>query len=159
MALDRRAQLQEQYRAALQSYIFEGHAFWNRISAFVLLNSALLVARGALPKGSSDHWVRLGISILGLVTTLLWGHTAVRAHYIIAFWTRTLQDLEAALDSVETGLYTLREGFLGGRPVKLAGGEELRLPWVVRVNVNDSTSATLTVVFLAIWLVSLSRLA
>ncbi len=43
--------LYEEYHAALQTYFFEGQAYWNRITAFVLLNSALLVARNALPLG------------------------------------------------------------------------------------------------------------
>ena len=65
----------------------EGNAFWQRISVFVLLNSALLVARNALPAGPTDRWVRVAISLLGVVATMLWAHTAVRAHYIAEFWT------------------------------------------------------------------------
>jgi len=76
-----RAEANERYQAALQSYIFEGQAFWNRISVFVLLNSALLVARNALPAGPADRWTRAGIALLGLVSTVLWAHTALRAHY------------------------------------------------------------------------------
>ena len=156
--MEPQAELLEEYHAALQSYFFEGTAFWNRITAFVLLNSALLVARGALPAGPSDRWVKAGIGVLGIVAALLWAHTAIRAHYILAFWVAMLHDLERRLNMQHDGPYIARDRFLDGGPVRLPHGSMLRLPWYARVNVNDSTSGTLSVVFGAVWIVSLIKL-
>ena len=128
MPLDPDAELLEEYRAALQSYIFEGNAFWTRISAFVLLNSALLVARNALPAGPADRWTKVAISLLGIAGSALWAHTAVRAHYITRFWTTFIQELEARLSMAALGPYTLRERYLAGLPVRLRSGLELRMP-------------------------------
>ncbi len=158
MAVDEDAKLVEEYRAALQSYVFEGNAFWTRISAFVLLNSALLVARNALPAGPADRWTKVAISLLGIAASALWAHTAVRAHYITLFWTRFIQELETRLAMELLGPYTLRERYLSGRPIRLRSGVELRIPWYVRMNVNDSTSAVLTSVFGAVWIVALFRI-
>src|SRR5437870_129089 len=72
--------LLETYHAAVSNYIYEGQVFWNRISDFVLLNSALLVARNALPAGPADNWTRVGIGLLGVAAAVLLAHTAVRAH-------------------------------------------------------------------------------
>lgn len=49
--------LWEQYHAARQNDIYEGQVFWNRITAFVLLKSALLVARGVLRFGPIARWI------------------------------------------------------------------------------------------------------
>jgi hypothetical protein len=157
MPLDPEAELLEEYRAALQSYIFEGNAFWTRISAFVLLNSALLVARNALPAGAADRWTRVAISLLGIAASVLWAHTAVRAHYITAFWLAFMRELEDRLAMGLNGPYTLRERYLAGLPVRLRFGTDLRLPWYGRVNVNDSTSMVLTTVFGAVWIVAIFR--
>lgn len=151
--------LPDQYRAALQSYTSELQAYWTRITAYVLLNSALLVARSALPLGPSDHWVRVGIATLGCVTTLLWAHTAVRAHYLAAFWLAMLHNLERRQGMGESGPFGTLNTFYKRRPVLMTSGLELRLPWYARANVNDSTSAILTLVFLALWVVALIRLA
>jgi hypothetical protein len=151
--------LSDQYHAALQCYASELQAYWTRITAYVLLNSALLVARSALPLGPADHWVRIGIATLGCVTTLLWAHTAVRAHYIAGFWLALLHDLERRLGMGETGPFGTLHAFYGRRQVILPSGIEARLPWYARANVNDSTSAILTFVFLALWIVALVRLA
>jgi len=156
MANEPESRLYEEYRAALQAYIFEGAAFWNRITAFVLLNSALLVARNALPAGGGADWMRVGVALLGLAAVLLWAHTALRAHHLIAFWLALLRDIEARLD-LTAGPFTVQAAFLVGRRLRLPGGATLRLPWYARVNVNDSTSAALTAVFGAVWLVSLVR--
>jgi hypothetical protein len=139
--------------------MFEGQAFWTRITAFVLLNSALLVARSALPQGPGDHWIRISIAALGLVSALLWGHSAVRVHYIRTYWLTVLRDLERRLDMGPTGPFTGRERFLSGGHIQVPGGEELRLPWPARGNVDDSTALILTMVFLAIWVTALVRLA
>lgn len=149
--------LLKEYRAGLQSYVFEGNAFWTRISVFVLLNSALLVARTALPAGAADRWVRLAIALLGIAATVLWAHTALRAHFIVRFWTLYLQDLEGRLSFRDKGPYTLRERYLAGQRVSLPAGAELWMPWYGRLNVNDSTSAVLTTVFGAVWIVAFFR--
>lgn len=159
MPIESESRLYEEYRAALQAYVFEGAAFWNRITAFVLLNSALLVARNALPAGGRDDWMRVGVGLLGLSAVLLWAHTALRAHYLIAFWLALLRDIEARLDLAATGPFRVHGAFLAGRRVRLPGGAALRLPWYARVNVNDSTSVALTAVFGVVWLVSIARAA
>jgi hypothetical protein len=153
------ASLIEQYHAALQSLIFEGQAFWTRITAFVLLNSALLVARSALPQGPGDHWIRISVAVLGSASALLWGHSAVRAHYIRTYWLTVLRDLEQRLDMGPSGPFTGRERFLAGGHSRLPGGEELQLPRLARGNVDDSTGLILTLVFLAIWVTALVRLS
>lgn len=153
------AQLVEAYRACLQNYIFEGQSFWNRISVFVLLNSALLVARSALPAGPRDNWTRVAVALLGLTAVTLWGHTALRAHHINAFWLAVMCDIEQRLEMKPTGPITMRENYLAGGAITLPLGRRLRLPWYARVNVNDSTSWVLTVVFGGVWIASLIRLA
>jgi hypothetical protein len=154
-----RAALMDQYHAAVQSFTTEAQAYWTRITAFVLLNSALLVARGALLAGPSNHSARVAIALMGVVTTLVWAHTAVRAHFTSAFWLAFLRDLEERLGMGETGPYSALRTFYSRLRVTLAGGAEARMPWFARGNVNDSTSAILTAVFLAVWIVALVRLA
>jgi hypothetical protein len=149
--------IEEQYHTALQSLIFEGQAFWTRITAFVLLNSALLVARANLPVVPSDRWIRLSVGLLGTVTTLLWAHSSLRVHYIRLYWIAMLRDLETRLGIEPTGPFTLRERFLMQGSARLPNGNELRLPWIARGNVDDTTSFVLTIVFLIIWIVALIR--
>jgi len=154
-----RTRLYEEYRAALQTYVFEGTAFWNRITAFVLLNSALLVARNALPAGHGADWMRAGVGVLGLAAVLLWGHTALRAHYLLAFWIALLRDIEHRLGMKHDAPYHMYDAFIHSRAVELPDGVNLRLPRLARVNVNDSTSLALTLVFAVVWIVSIVRLA
>ncbi|HEY7294217.1 MAG TPA: hypothetical protein VH916_04205 [Dehalococcoidia bacterium] len=154
-----RERLYEEYRAALQTYVFEGTAFWNRITAFVLLNSALLVARNALPPGRSADWMRVGVGVLGLAAVLLWGHTALRAHHLLAFWIAMLRDIEQRLGMERDAPYHMYDAFLHGGRVKMPGGALLRLPLLARVNVNDSTSLALTLVFAVVWIISIVRLS
>lgn len=150
--------LLEQYHAAIQAYIFEGSAFWTRITVFVLLNSALLVALSALPTGGSEQWVHAGIALLGVIVTLLWAHSAVRSHFLLDFWLAILCELELALNSDACGDFTRRDQFLAGQPLSFSHGVVLRLPWIARGTVNDTTSGVLTAVFLAIWSVAIARL-
>ena len=152
------AQLVEQYHAALQSLIFEGQAFWTRITAFVLLNSALLVARSALPVGPEDRRIRLSIAILGAIATLLWAHSGIRTHYIQVYWRAVLRDLETRLGIGTSGPFTGQWIWLTKGETTLPGGRVLRLPWFARGNVDDSTTTVLTIVFLAIWVVALIKL-
>jgi len=156
---DGHAALMDQYRAAVQSYTAEAQAYWTRITAFVLLNSALLVARSALPAGPSNYWARVAIALMGVVTTLLWAHTAIRAHFTSVFWLVFLRDLEGRLDMGDAGPYRALYNYYTRLQVRCGGGAELRMPWYARGNVNDSTSAILTVVFLVLWIVALVRLA
>ncbi len=149
-----RAQLLEEYHAALQSYIFEGQSFWNRITAFVLLNSALLVARGAMTSGAGPG-LKAGVALLGLAAAALWAHTALRAHFIIELHTALLADYEARLDMSGGGPFQRRRRFLAGDAMSFDSRPRLRLPWYARGNVNDSTSAVLTAVFAAVWIVVL----
>lgn len=153
-----RTRLYEEYRAALQTYVFEGTAFWNRITAFVLLNSALLVARNALPPGHTSDWMRAGVAVLGLAAVLLWGHTALRAHYLLAFWIAMLRDIEQRLGMERDAPYHMYDAFIHSSAVQMPGGVTLRLPRLARVNVNDSTSLALTLVFAVVWVVSIARL-
>ncbi len=153
------ARLYEEYRAALQTYVFEGTAFWNRITAFVLLNSALLVARNALPAGHAADWMRAGVGVLGLAAVLLWGHTALRAHYLLAFWIALLRDIEHRLGMEQNAPYHMYDAFIRARPVQMPGGETMRLPRLARINVNDSTSLALTLVFAVVWVISIVRMA
>jgi len=157
MALNPDAQLEEQYHAALQSLVFEGQAFWTRITAFVLLNSALLVARGNLPLVPADHWIRLSVALLGVVTTVLWAHSGLRVYYIRAYWLATLRDLEHRLGIAPAGPFTARQQFLTTGYVRFPGGTELHLPRIARGNVDDTTTAVLTAVFLVVWAVALVR--
>jgi hypothetical protein len=150
--------LYEEYRATLQTYVFEGTAFWNRITAFMLLNSALLVARNALPPGHGADWMRAGVGVLGLAAVLLWGHTAVRAHYLLAFWIAMLRDIEHRLGMERDAPYHRYDAFIHARTVQMLGGIELQLPLLARVNVNDSTSLALTLVFAVVWVVSIARM-
>lgn len=154
-----KASLSDQYHAAIQSWSVEAQAYWTRITAFVLLNSALLVARSALPPGPSDHWARIAIASLGVVTTLLWAHTAVRAHYTSQFWLLFLRDLESRMGMGALGPYSAQHTLYTRLSVRLPGGLQARMPRFALGNVNDSTSAVLTVVFLAVWTVALVRLA
>jgi len=148
------ARLNARYQVALQNYVYEGQVYWTRISAFVLLNSALLVARNALPAGPADGAIRLGTGLLGIIATLTWAHTAARAHHVNAFWLGLLAELEGQLGNADSAPFTRRARYLAGQPVRLAGGRGLQLPWYARGNVNDTTSAILTVVFAGLWVVS-----
>ncbi len=164
MPLEPDQRLLEEYHASLQSYIFEAQLFWTRISAFVLLNSALLVARSALPSGSADRWTKAGIAILGIAAALLWALTAVRARQTQVFWLAMLRDIESRLGmgaEDAAGPYTTRTAFLAGETVRLPRGGRLRLSWFANTNMSDSTSAMLTLiaVFGVVWIVALIKLA
>ncbi|HLZ70380.1 MAG TPA: hypothetical protein VKV26_10785 [Dehalococcoidia bacterium] len=124
----------------------------------MLLNSALLVARNALPPGHEADWMRAGVGLLGLAAVPLWGHTALRAHYPLAFWIAVLRGIEHRLSIQGDAPYHTYDAFIGAGEACLPGGTTMRLPRLARVNVNDSTSLALTVVFAAIWILSIARM-
>jgi hypothetical protein len=159
VSADSDQRLEIQYSAGIQNLVFEGQAFWTRITAFVLLNSALLVARSALPTGAQDRWIRFSIALLGAVSTLLWAHSGLRSHYLRRYWLASLRDLERRMGIGSSGPFSAEMQFLEERQVTLSSGESLRFPLLAQGTVDDSSALVLTVVFLAIWLVALLRLS
>ncbi len=54
-------------------------------------------------------------------------------------------------------IYHMHDAFIHARAVQMPGGARIRLPRLAQVNVNDSSSLALTLVFAVVWIVLIAR--
>jgi hypothetical protein len=147
----------EAYRTALAARNLEINLFWQRSNYFLVLNTA--VAVGFFSRTDRD-WLALGLSVIGLVISLLWVRLNLGSKFWQTRWERRLEVVERALDP-DFGLFSadwrtirndVREG-LEFRPDQ-SQLQQLYKRAVMRKPSVSKTMTLLSAFFVLVWFVA-----
>ncbi len=86
----------EFYKIALDTRNFEIKLFWQRSNYFLVLNSGL--AFGFFKLGSENIFYSLLLSIMGIITSLLWYHVNLGSKFWQIRWEEKLSSMEKEFD-------------------------------------------------------------
>lgn len=148
----------EAYKMLANIIQSEEKLLWDRNSAFLTINAAMVTALGLIRvtegPGAQEQAFNLGffaLCVIGALECFLWLTTIFRSEAFYNLWYEQLKYLEREhLDPVKT--FQLADDYFTKGEIELAG-EKLRLPRTAKIMRIYRALAVIPVAFLATWII------
>ena len=89
------------YNTVFETWRFQVVSYWQRTSYFAAFETAALVAVWTILDGRTEHLYTARFATgLGALLTVLWFLNNLKTHAYVAYWWKTLGDIERALSNV-----------------------------------------------------------
>jgi|SRR5580658_3442728 hypothetical protein len=93
----------EVYKAIFETWRYEVDSYWQRNNYFAAFETAALAGCWYVVE-HSYLWPGLAFSLLGLMSTVVWFVTSIAVHRYVAYWWKSIQEIEVKLSLKSDGL-------------------------------------------------------